>query len=97
MSTKYLRRIGGLILAALLLTGVALTSSTTAEAQDALALIASELRGARTVTDLTGKVVKQFNASDKNTTLNISNAAKGIYILKIVGEGKTATRKIEVE
>ena len=51
------------------------------------------------VTDLTGKVVKQqFVANNTGAAqLNLSGAAKGIYILKITFEGNVATRKLIVE
>jgi hypothetical protein len=50
-----------------------------------------------TVTDLTGKVVQQLTVKDKTARLNMNKAAKGIYLLKIVGDDKTATRKLVVE
>jgi hypothetical protein len=50
-----------------------------------------------TVTDLTGKVILTQNVSEAKSQVNLTKAAKGIYLLKIAGEGKTGTRKIVVE
>jgi hypothetical protein len=50
-----------------------------------------------TVTDLAGKIVKQQTANDKTAILDLRNEAKGIYLLKIESEGKTATRKLILE
>jgi hypothetical protein len=49
------------------------------------------------VTDLTGKVIKQQFVKENFCHLDLLNAPKGIYLLKIVGEGKTAMRKLVVE
>ena len=51
------------------------------------------------VMDLTGKVVKQQVVKNNSGAeqLNLNNAAKGIYILKIASEGNVATRKLIVE
>ena len=51
------------------------------------------------VMDLTGKVVKQQTVKNNSGAeqLNLNNAAKGIYILKIASEGNVATRKLIVE
>ncbi len=50
-----------------------------------------------TVSDLTGKVILNQTANEAKTQLNVGNAAKGIYLLKLVSDGKTATRKLIVE
>jgi hypothetical protein len=49
------------------------------------------------ISDLNGRVIKQEKVDGKETTLDLTTAAKGIYFLKITGEGKTATRKFVVE
>ncbi|MFC5271258.1 T9SS type A sorting domain-containing protein [Adhaeribacter terreus] len=49
------------------------------------------------VTDLTGKVLQQQTVKSQHAQLNLSQAAKGIYLLQIVSEGKTGTRKLVVE
>jgi hypothetical protein len=49
------------------------------------------------VSDLTGKVMQHETVNSKTTQLDLSQAAKGIYLLKIVSEGKTAIRKLIVE
>lgn len=50
-----------------------------------------------TVTDITGKTVKQLSVKEQNVQLNLTDASKGIYFLKIVAEGKVAVRKLIVE
>ncbi len=50
-----------------------------------------------TVSDLTGKVILNQTANEAKTLLNVGNAAKGIYLLKLVGEGKTSTRKLAIQ
>jgi hypothetical protein len=50
-----------------------------------------------TVTDLTGKVLFTRTVKEANTKLNLKNTAKGIYVLKLVSNGKTIVRKIAVE
>jgi hypothetical protein len=50
-----------------------------------------------TVTDLTGKVVKQLTVRDKDARLNMSGSAKGIYLLQLKAGELTTTRKIVVE
>ncbi len=45
--------------------------------------------------DVLGKSV--LNTKTANNTVNISSLSKGIYVVKITEEGKTATRKIVVE
>jgi hypothetical protein len=54
-----------------------------------------------TITDVTGRVVLATTA-DMNTTtgavkVNISQLAKGLYVLNVRGNGLNATRKVEVE
>jgi hypothetical protein len=47
------------------------------------------------VYNILGKVV--LNARSTNTPINISNLDKGVYMVKIIEEGKTATRKLVIE
>lgn len=47
-----------------------------------------------TVTDLAGKVIKQFGAQKSKIQVNLSDQAEGIYFLKITSESKTAVRKL---
>ena len=49
------------------------------------------------VTDLTGKVIMKETASSQNNQLDLSKAAKGIYLLKVTSEGSAVVRKIIVE
>ncbi|MFC5269460.1 T9SS type A sorting domain-containing protein [Adhaeribacter terreus] len=49
------------------------------------------------ITDLTGKVIEQKTVKTKTAQLDLSKAAKGIYLLNITSEYKTATRKLFVE
>ena len=49
------------------------------------------------VTDLTGRVILQQTAKTNTTQLNLSHAAKGVYLLKVSSEGATAVRRIIVE
>ncbi len=49
------------------------------------------------VMDLTGKVISKQTTKEAKTQLDLNQAAKGIYLLKLVSEGKTATRKLIVE
>jgi hypothetical protein len=48
------------------------------------------------VTDLTGKTIHRQTATG-NAQLKLENQAKGIYLLKIIGEGNTSVRKLIVE
>lgn len=50
-----------------------------------------------TVTDLTGKVISNQKVNSKTIELDLQKSAKGIYILKLQSEGKTAIRKLVVE
>jgi hypothetical protein len=49
------------------------------------------------VTDLTGKVIVKETAASKNAKLDLTKAAKGVYMLKVTSEGSTVIRKIIVE
>jgi hypothetical protein len=49
------------------------------------------------ITDLTGKITRQATVKNNKAELDLSHAAKGIYLLKIVSEGKNATQKLIVE
>ena len=49
------------------------------------------------VTDLTGKVLLQTEVKGKNARIELNSYAKGIYLLKVISEGKTAVRKLIVE
>jgi hypothetical protein len=49
------------------------------------------------VTDLTGKVILSGKTADSKTVLDLNGKAKGVYLLKLVSEGKTTTRKLEIE
>lgn len=44
--------------------------------------------------DLSGKLVKNHSLNSKQTNLNIASLPKGIYILKIISEGKVQAHKI---
>jgi hypothetical protein len=54
-----------------------------------------------TITDVTGRVVLTTTADMNQTTgnqkLNISQLAKGLYVLHVRGNGLNVTRKLEVE
>ena len=58
--------------------------------------IETTLNGTKAVTifDVLGKQV--LNVSIDSTTVNISNLNAGVYIVKIIEDGKTATRKLVV-
>ncbi len=47
--------------------------------------------------DITGKVVLSQNTNNRISTLNISNVAKGIYIIKAVQESQTLLQKMIIE
>jgi hypothetical protein len=49
------------------------------------------------VTDLTGRVVMKESAAAKNAQVDLSKAAKGIYLLKVTSEGSSVVRKLIVE
>ncbi len=49
------------------------------------------------VTDLTGKVVMKQTVKSNATQLNLKETAKGVYMLKIVSEGKTAVQKLIIQ
>ncbi|KAA9333617.1 T9SS type A sorting domain-containing protein [Adhaeribacter soli] len=49
------------------------------------------------VTDLSGKVVMKQSTKANNGRLDLSKAAKGIYLLKVMAEGTFSVRKIVVE
>jgi hypothetical protein len=48
------------------------------------------------VMDLTGKTIQRQSATG-NALLKLENTAKGIYLLKVTGEGNVAVRKLIVE
>jgi hypothetical protein len=50
-----------------------------------------------TITDLTGKVVKRQTTEAELTQVQLQNIAKGVYLLQIVSEGKTAMHKLVIE
>ncbi|MFC5271257.1 T9SS type A sorting domain-containing protein [Adhaeribacter terreus] len=50
-----------------------------------------------TVSDLAGKLIQQKTLHSKTTQLNLSHAAKGIYLLQFKTETGTAIRKLIVE
>ncbi|WP_191907006.1 T9SS type A sorting domain-containing protein [Adhaeribacter soli] len=49
------------------------------------------------VTDLTGRVILKQAAKTNATQLNLSQAAKGVYLLKVSSEGAIAVKKIILE
>jgi hypothetical protein len=49
------------------------------------------------VTDLTGRVVMKETSAAKNAQVDLSKAAKGIYLLKVTSEGSVVVRKLIVE
>jgi hypothetical protein len=49
------------------------------------------------VTDLTGKVILQQSGNGAQAQVDLSKAAKGIYLLKLTSQGKTAVRKLLVD
>ena len=49
------------------------------------------------VTDLTGKVLLKKNVKGQHHQVDLNHFAKGIYLLKVVSKGKTATRKLVIE
>jgi hypothetical protein len=50
-----------------------------------------------TVTDLAGREVVRLKTKEAETQVDLGNAAKGIYLLKMESEGKTSIRKLIVE
>ena len=59
--------------------------------------ISSDSFEAKTVAiyNVLGKVVLSTNVT--NAPINVANLAKGIYVVKVTEEGKTATRKLVIE
>lgn len=49
------------------------------------------------MTDANGKVVANHNTNEQVYQLNTSSMAKGLYILKIVGENTTTTQKVIIQ
>src|SRR5688572_15886260 len=49
------------------------------------------------VTDLTGKVILSQKNAGAKTVVDLNGKAKGVYLLKLISEGKTATRKLVIE
>jgi hypothetical protein len=49
------------------------------------------------VTDLTGKVMQHEIIKSKSAQVDLSQAAKGVYLLRIVSDNQIATRKLIVE
>ncbi|HSI90305.1 MAG TPA: T9SS type A sorting domain-containing protein [Adhaeribacter sp.] len=49
------------------------------------------------VADLTGRTILKQNANGTSARLNLSEAAKGIYLMKITSEGSIATKRLVVE
>ncbi len=49
------------------------------------------------ITDLTGKIIKTLNAVSGTNMLNLEDAAKGIYLLKVSSKNGVAIRKLILE
>lgn len=49
------------------------------------------------ITDLTGKTLLQKNVKGQHYQADLNHFAKGVYLLKVVSKGKTATRKLVIE
>ncbi|HSI91275.1 MAG TPA: T9SS type A sorting domain-containing protein, partial [Adhaeribacter sp.] len=49
------------------------------------------------VVDMTGRTILKQTANGTSTQLNLSEAAKGIYLMKITSEGSIATKRLVVE
>ncbi|MBK0403310.1 T9SS type A sorting domain-containing protein [Adhaeribacter sp. BT258] len=49
------------------------------------------------VTDLAGKVIRKQVATGGANQLNLQGTAKGVYLLQLLSEGKTATRKLVIQ
>ena len=50
-----------------------------------------------TVYDISGKLVQKLNASGSETTLDLSDAANGIYFVKITSDDEVVTRQVVKE
>jgi hypothetical protein len=50
-----------------------------------------------TVTDMQGRIVEQTNYTGTNMQLNLSQQAKGIYLLQAITNGQRSTSKLVVE
>ena len=50
------------------------------------------------VYDMQGReVLRKDNVGDFATTLNVASIAPGLYVVKIIGEGQTATKRIVIQ
>ncbi|CAM3504228.1 hypothetical protein FSS13T_10230 [Flavobacterium saliperosum S13] len=64
---------------------------------DGKLFISSDLNSERNITiyDVTGKQV--FNTTTSSELVNVSSLNAGVYVVKIIEEGKTATRKLVIK
>ncbi len=53
--------------------------------------------GTLTITAVNGQVVMSKNLTEKNTQIDVSNFAKGLYLIKINIEGQTLTNKLIIK
>ena len=53
--------------------------------------------GVLQVFTMSGHLVKQWNITSETVSLNVSNLAKGMYIVKLTGEGISESRKLLIE
>ena len=53
--------------------------------------------GTISITDVDGKVVLRKDLTAKNTKINVSNLAKGLYLIKINIDGQTLTNKLIIK
>jgi hypothetical protein len=56
--------------------------------------IATDITVDVVITDITGKMVYQMNEVTASTQLNLSSLQKGMYLVKISGEGSEKTEKL---
>ncbi len=57
-----------------------------------------QLIGIIEITDINGRIVKQLTVeNDNNLTIDLSSQAKGIYFVKLIGEGFVSTQKLLLE
>ena len=57
-----------------------------------------QLKNARIeIVSITGKTVKQITNNKEQITIDLSNQPKGIYFVKLIGEGFVSTQKLVLE
>lgn len=75
------------------LQGVEVYPNPTTDVVNVTSPVGSEI----SITNLTGAVVKTVNANANNTAIQVSDLTSGIYVLRVLSEGKNFVTKVVIE